>query len=295
MNAQRGFTLIELAIVFVILMVLAGGVLLSLTTQIETRRIANTQKSLAEAREAIVGYALSHQISSSCTCEYNPDTTLDTTTLDGDPASTCPISLCPATGASSLALSVNRNYLPCPDLSTSDPEPNWDNDGVDGLNDLNNGAEDRYVTGVNTNSCATSTGNLPWATLGTASQDAWGNRLLYALTTSYGHSSTGFPGTNAGNLQICSTTGCTIGTVAANVPAVLVSFGPNGWGGRNINGSLLASPTGPDELENTDADANYVQRAPTKPGSTSGEFDDLVEWISHDLLAGRICPAGGCP
>jgi hypothetical protein len=83
--------------------------------------------------------------------------------------------------------------------------------------------------------------------------------------------------------------------LASNVPAVLVSYGPNGWGGHNVNGSKLADPTSADELENTNAGPNFVSRTPTNANSTSGEFDDLVVWISDGLLRGRVCPAGGCP
>jgi len=76
---------------------------------------------------------------------------------------------------------------------------------------------------------------------------------------------------------------------------VLFSHGPNGWGANNINGNTLAAPTSADELENTNADTNFVSRTPSKAGDASGEFDDLVVWISDGLLRSRVCPAGGCP
>jgi len=285
MKAQSGFTLIELAIVLVIFTILIGGLAVPLSAQIQARRIAETQKTLEEAREAIMGYAMSHTIASSCTCLYKVDTALDPV------ASSCPVSLCPATGTAALTLSITRHYLPCPDLNDTDPEPNQDNDGVNGLTDLNNGVEDRLHASP---SCAKSYGNLPWVTLGAAAQDAWGNRLHYSLTATYGNSSTGFSIASTGNNQVCTTSagGCSTGTVASNVPAVLVSFGPNGWGARNVNGSKLTAPTSADELENTDADSSFVTHAPT---AAPQEFDDLVVWISDGLLRGRVCPAGGCP
>jgi hypothetical protein len=78
------------------------------------------------------------------------------------------------------------------------------------------------------------------------------------------------------------------------------SHGPNGWGAQNINGNTLAAPTSADELENTNADFNFVSRAPYKPADGSAveaakEFDDLVVWISDGVLRSRVCPAGGCP
>jgi hypothetical protein len=96
-------------------------------------------------------------------------------------------------------------------------------------------------------------------------------------------------------LQVCSASGCATVNVAGNVPAVLVSSGPNGRGARNVNGNTLAAPTSADELENTNNDFNFVSRAPTRTGEGNGEFDDLLVWVSDGLLRSRVCPAGGCP
>jgi hypothetical protein len=115
------------------------------------------------------------------------------------------------------------------------------------------------------------------------------------VTAPFANSSTGFSSTDPGNLQVCSASGCATINVAGDVPAVLMSYGPNGWGARNVNGSTLKDPTSPDELENTNTDVNFVSRSPTKSDATSGEFDDLVVWISDGLLKSRVCPAGGCP
>lgn len=60
MRSQRGFTLIELAIVLVIVTILIGGLAMPLSTQIQARRIAETKKTLEEAREAIIGYAMTN-------------------------------------------------------------------------------------------------------------------------------------------------------------------------------------------------------------------------------------------
>ena len=292
MNIHKGFSLIELAIVLVIVTILIGGLAVPLSAQVEARRIAETRKTMEEAREAIIGYAMSHPIVKPCTCQYQ------STTPFGFINSNCPTSVsvyCPANSSTSpIALSYTGHYLPCPDLSGSDPEPAVDNDGVDGKIDINNGVEDRLAT---TGACATTSGNLPWVTLGTASQDAWGNRLYYAVTPGYGDPAIGFSNTSVGDKQICSTSvgGCAIGTVARDVPVVVISYGPNGWGARNVNNTTMAMPTSADELENVDLNNAFVTRSPTKPGSSTGEFDDLVVWISSPLLFSRVCAAGGCP
>lgn len=291
MTRPRGFTLIELAIVLVIITILIGGLAMPLTAQIQARRIAETKKTLEEAREAIIGYAMNHTVAGTCGCAYLADTTLD------PDASTCPISLCPVTGAASttLTLPIARHYLPCPDLMENDPEPNLDNDGDGSLRDLNNGREDRYAASGKIGECATLSGNLPWATLGAGPQDAWGNRLRYAVSEKFGKAKTGFARTDTGDIEICSSSTCTTADVADQVVAAIISHGPNGWGARSVHGTLLANPASADELENTDGDKRLVSRSPTAAGSTAGEFDDLVVWISAGQLRGRVCPAGGCP
>jgi type II secretory pathway pseudopilin PulG len=51
-----GFTLVELAVSIFIIALLIGSVLVPLQTQVETRKIDETQRMLAQAREAVLGY-----------------------------------------------------------------------------------------------------------------------------------------------------------------------------------------------------------------------------------------------
>lgn len=239
MKQTRGFTLIELAIVLVIMTILIGGLAVPLSAQIQARRIAETKQILEEAREAIIGYAMTHTVDH-----------------DGDPAT------------------PPRPYLPCPDTN---------GDGV----------EEPRVAGA----CPQEIGRFPWVTLGTATQDAWGNRLRYVAPANLTNRTSGFDNGTLPNgwNQVCSVATCPVVNVAADVPVVLVSHGPNGWGARNVNGNTLASPTSNDELENLDADGHYVSRPPSRPGDAAGEFDDLTTWLSFEVLINRVCPAGGCP
>lgn len=276
MKAQQGFTLIELAIVLVIVTLLVGGLAMPLSAQIEARRISETRKTLEEAREAILGYAMSHLVASACSCAYSSGTI--------DPsASTCPVSICPTTGSLTLSLPITRHFLPCPDqLDDGDASTTNDGDGI----------EEARTAGA----CPQEEGYLPWVTLATASQDAWGNRLRYAATLSFTNSATGFSNTTGGSKQVCRTSagGCPVGNVAQAVPVVIISYGPNGWGARNVNNSTLSAPTSADEMENTNSNDAFVSRPPSK--APVDEFDDLVVWISRLVLISRVCPApGGCP
>ncbi|MCX7148631.1 MAG: prepilin-type N-terminal cleavage/methylation domain-containing protein [Rhodocyclales bacterium] len=58
--AQRGFTLIELAIVLFIVALLLGGMLLPLAGQQDIRNYGDTQKTLVEARDALFGFAMAN-------------------------------------------------------------------------------------------------------------------------------------------------------------------------------------------------------------------------------------------
>ena len=176
-KSARGFTLIEMAIVLIIITILIGGLAVPLSAQIQARRIAETRQILQDAREAVLGYAMTHP-----------------------------------------AVTVGNRYLPCPDQ-----------DG--------NGTEDRILNNP-ANGCAITRGWLPWVTLGTASQDAWGNRLQYTLDTDFAHGTDGFSSITvlANPLQICSSHTCVNPDVAANVVFALISRGPNGWGARSKSG-----------------------------------------------------------
>lgn len=57
---MRGFSLIELAIAMAIIALVTGGLLVPLTTQVAQRKTTETQKTLEEIREALVGYAIRH-------------------------------------------------------------------------------------------------------------------------------------------------------------------------------------------------------------------------------------------
>jgi prepilin-type N-terminal cleavage/methylation domain-containing protein len=236
MKQTRGFTLIEMAIVLVIVTILIGGLVMPLSAQIQARRIAETNRTLEEARDAILGYAMTHRA--------------------GSP------------------LTANR-HLPCPD---TDLPP----DGVQ--NRSNNSVCDAPV------------GRLPWVDLGVAPQDAWGNRLLYAVLDEFSERSTGFnqssPGLPVNPFEISSVYNIGSPDVAANVVFVIASHGPNGWGAQSIAGTTLARPSGPDEAENLDGNKRFVSRSPTKADTVNGEFDDLLVWVSHPQLIHHICPTG---
>jgi prepilin-type N-terminal cleavage/methylation domain-containing protein len=69
---QSGFSLIEMAVVLVIVGLLVTGLLLPLSAQIDQRNYNETQRELSEMRDALIGFALS------------------SAALDGNPHLPCP-------------------------------------------------------------------------------------------------------------------------------------------------------------------------------------------------------------
>lgn len=278
-KTQQGFSLIELAIVLVIVTILLGGLAVPLSAQIEARRIAETRKIMDEAKEAIMGYAMTH----SCSCQYDSSGILSEAPLGPLPQSTC-TSFCPATGPNSAT--IKRPYLPCPDTNAD-------------------GMENRLASGE----CLQFRGYIPSVDLGTASQDAWGNRILYAVAADIADSTKGFytGSLAAGNWNqvLSSTAQCTLAVpnvdVAADVPVVLVSHGSNSRGARNANippadpTPVAPAATGVDELQNLGTTQNTCTTKSFISANPSDAFDDLVTWLPFSMLISRVCPTpGGC-
>jgi prepilin-type N-terminal cleavage/methylation domain-containing protein len=53
-----GFTLLELAVVVLVISLILGSLLVPLNTQVQQRNVAETQRILEETRQALVGYAM---------------------------------------------------------------------------------------------------------------------------------------------------------------------------------------------------------------------------------------------
>lgn len=241
-----GFSLVELAIVLIIVSLLAGGLMMTLSAQQENSAIAETQRRLTDARDALLGFAAAN------------------------------------------------GRLPCPAAPASS--------GVEAP--LGGGACNNNWDGF-----------LPAITLGVAptnengyAVDGWGNPIRYAIT-SFSHSTycptqcfTTTNGIKAAwnggasllpDLHICNTasgktgTGatalCATGTEqAGNAVAVIFSTGKNGG----------LAPSSSDEVANNDADRLFVSHTQSMGAN---EFDDLVVWLSPNILYNRLITAGRLP
>src|SRR5437762_13518430 len=57
MSRGKGFSLVELAVALAIIALLLAGALIPLSTQVEVRNVADTQRRIESIREAILGFA----------------------------------------------------------------------------------------------------------------------------------------------------------------------------------------------------------------------------------------------
>lgn len=186
-----------------------------------------------------------------------------------------------------IGFAMTSGYLPCPDKTAAG-----------GAGTANDGQED--VTAA-TGACVTAEGNVPWATLGVANSDVWGNRFRYRVALSFAQRSPGalFTLASTSTIAVCTTAACAVRltTVGDGPPALVMSHGKNGLGAMNVNtGAFNLAPTSADELANTDgADAVFVSRTITATAATAGEFDDIVTWIPKTTLFSRMVAAGKLP
>ena len=227
-SINRGFSLIEMAIVMLVIGLLLGGLLTPLTVQIDQQRYNETQKSLAEIKEALIGFAI-----------------------------------------------VNGR-LPCPAISPA------------------SGAE------MPTCPPASRDGYIPWTTLGVPKLDAWGHIFRYSVTPNYASSVLTLSTMGDITIRTRDATG-TPANLSTGIPAVILSHGKNGYSSTNDQGvNLPAAPaTNIDEALNATINStSFYSRTPTPVGysqANGGEFDDIVVWISPNILFSRMVAAGRLP
>jgi len=230
-----GFTLVELAVALVIITLLLGSVLVPLASQVEQRKIWETQRTLDQINEALIGYA------------------------------------------------ITRGHLPCPAISAA------------------NGLEDR--TG------GTCTGNkrqgfLPWAELGVSKLDAWGHIFRYSVTLAFANSAAPFTLSSTRDITLYprDNTGTQVNlSNSSDIPAVVISHGPDGLAGIDDQGIAVALPSDwpasyADENLNATSATSFMSRTSQgAAGGTGGSFDDLVVWISPNVLFNRMVAAQKLP
>jgi len=282
----RGFTLTELAVVMAIVALLMGGLMYTLSAQMEQRNFEETRRRLDQARELILTFAI-QKGRLPCPARYT-----SSASHSSGQESFCPTA---ATGHTTTCAGTETTTVP------TVPEHGTCSNHFDGFLP------------------AASIGYQQTDSSGFAI-DAWGNRIRYGVARSI--ASTTCAGTTTptnlyetmftsktllqrygitcqpANLIVCkSGSGITdavpssCGGVANQIMvqdllvAVVLSTGKNGATGGG---------TGTDEAPNLNTGPAFVWHTPTALGVTN-EFDDQMTWIAVGELYGRLIAAGMLP
>ncbi len=215
-----------------------------------------------------------------------------------------------------LGFAISNNRLPCPDIN------------FDGNEDVTSIKLDNIPANGQTTqnfSCAYEEGLIPYLSLGASQGDTWFNYIGYRVSASFNNWSKVWRGevdsgvliegkffslSSVGNIKVNSrgdnpsTTGVIetkfIAPIITNAAAVVISYGRNVYGAFNrADTSLNDAPpsTNADETTNATKGVVKVSRVHTdKLGDCSDtdeskgfcEFDDIVDWISPNILFNRL-------
>ncbi|MEX0959676.1 MAG: prepilin-type N-terminal cleavage/methylation domain-containing protein [Burkholderiales bacterium] len=151
----------------------------------------------------------------------------------------------------------------------------------------------------------TRTGFLPWITLGITPLDPWGNLYRYSVDPDFADANALFSLADQGDILIRTRDSAGVAVNLTNaspreIPVVVLSHGRNAHGATGEGGNVRAVPagwgTGLDEYENATSEIDYWIRTRTgNVAAAGGEFDDIVAWISPNVLMARMVAAGRLP
>ncbi len=274
-SLQVGFTLIELAIVLVILGLVLGGLVVPLATQVQSRKVNETEAIIGEIKESLYGYAIANgRLPCPATIAAN-----GMENRRNDDAGIGPI---------------DAQTDGCRGGSYSGLLP-WATLGVPEMDAWGNRFRYRVTNEfTRANGDATAIGFCvsPGPVVPGTDPNACTLELM-----------------DAGDLivETRDPTTKTKRNLSTQVPAAVVSFGRNGHGATNNQGIVLPDPPAAnlDENQNTNAASiRFLSRTATDEqagcsdsaaGQPFCEFDDIVSWIPTSVLFNRLLAAGRLP
>jgi len=262
-RAPLGFSLIELAVVFLIVGLLVGGAIVTLSGQFELRNVEQTQRRLEAAQEAILGFAI---VNGRLPC---PARYVGPADNSAGLESFCDAASGSCTPTTALRTHGNCSnfydgYVPAASLGLPVDSKGFALDVW--------GNRLRYAIAGSATACA---GSPPTGTKIWTSKD---NLRSYGLSC------------RPNDLDICNTasgsgTACATSARVMTVETaavVIYSTGKNGG---------ASSGQGADELENTDGDAVFINRPP----SESSFYDDQMLIVPIGVVYSKLLAAGILP
>lgn len=242
-----------------IIALLLGSLLVPLTTQVESRNYAETQRILEQAREALIGFAAAN---GRLPCPASA-------TSNGaehffSPGGSATNGIC-HTSVTFAGAVIFSGFLPAATLGFSPVDSSGYAVDAWGLTQNRIRYAVSYQTIGGSMFPFTKSNGMRSATMSSIGGTA---TLLYVC-----NSGTGVTGTTCGAAT----------ALASSVPVVIWSVGPNAATGG----------TSTDEAENLDGDRVFVYR--TKGEGTAGDFDDILTWLPSSTLFNRMIGAGQLP
>lgn len=259
---QLGFSLIELAIVLVIVGLVLSALLLPLKAQRDSSALTQTEVTLEIAKKALLGFAQSQgRLPCPATALNNTDAgSLGQESPLGGTRNITPPAAVPN-------CTTYAGYLPAATLGLQPTDGSGF--AIDAWNN-----RIRYAITSNNNSAAIVNGTV------------CGGDTAPDFTTAGNMSAVGLA-CLAPNLRVVcgtiTTSDCTAGTILTNnAVAVIFSTGKN-----------FGQSAGIDETSNSAATTTFYSRTPTvATAAPSNEFDDRVTWISPYVLYNAMTEAG---
>ncbi len=263
----RGMTLVEMAIVLVIVGLLLGGLLMPLAAQMEQKRVNETQQTLGQIQEALLGFAIANgRLPCPASATSAGRESFCTNAVGGCGAAIIPNPPAVLPPAHGRCTNPWNAFLPAATLGVTPIDAGGY--AVDGWlitqNRIRYGVSNYYD---GTRYSFTAAGGMKATTMATlAAQPATAYLSVCATATGIGPTTCG---------------GATI--VTNNAVAVIYSVGRNN------------TAIGLDQAANRNNNQVYVSHPPTPATSPNGEFDDIVVWLSPNTLYNRMVAAGTLP
>lgn len=261
---QSGFTLIEIAIVLVIVGMLVGSFIGSITSRIETTRRDNANKQLEDIKTAVLGFA-----------SANGRLPCPTSTSGGG------VALPQAGGVCTL----QHGFVPGRSLGING-QYNRDNLLIDSW-----GNPIRYsVTTANASAFTkpTGVGNGGIKDIGMAALTP--DLIICDGDSASSTDCTGGPG------KLVDTAPFVLLSLGKDGNSFVTNTAPNSDQGENAAEATTAANAAGENLAYTVGNNRvFVSRSYSRADSAAGQFDDLIVWVSPYVLYSQMITAGQLP